>query len=141
MAALKNLCWPIISWTEDYKNWERGAIERDKQVINAGCSLLSYCSLLCQYCLLFVRKNDWCLQRSVYWHVCIWYGLKCMYLVRSDYWWSYIVWQTFTQADWIENFRSSRPTFSHLCHLLSPVIAKQNTNMRACMEIHSKSAG
>ena len=41
----------------------------------------------------------------------------------------------FTQGDWIENFQLCRPTFSHLCHLLSPVISKQHTNMRLSLSV------
>ena len=44
--------------------------------------------------------------------------------------------RTFTDLDWIENFRVSRETFYYLCEKLRPRIERQNTHLRRsiCVE-------
>ena len=44
---------------------------------------------------------------------------------RSGDWWERIV-SSFTQQDWLENFRMSQETFTHLCSLLRPHITNKN---------------
>ena len=64
----------------------------------------------------------------------------CTAICRSDHWWSYIVQQTFTQSDWIENFRMSHQTFTYLCQQLAPVIEHQNTRMRKAIAVKQRVA-
>ena len=49
---------------------------------------------------------------------------------RSSHWWEHVVKSTFTQNDWIENFRMSQCTFSYLCDELRSSIEKNDTEMR-----------
>ena len=49
---------------------------------------------------------------------------------RSSHWWEHVVKSTFTQKDWIENFRMSQCTFSYLCDELQSSIEKNDTEMR-----------
>ena len=60
----------------------------------------------------------------------------CLY--RSVEWWNNVVLQTFTftDADWLENFRMGKSTFYYLCEKLRPFIERKNTRMRLaiCVE-------
>uniref|UniRef100_A0A1X7UDE9 Uncharacterized protein n=1 Tax=Amphimedon queenslandica TaxID=400682 RepID=A0A1X7UDE9_AMPQE len=42
----------------------------------------------------------------------------CWTVMRSSHWWECIVLQSFTDEDWVENFRISKPTFMFLCQHL-----------------------
>ena len=55
---------------------------------------------------------------------------------RSTEWWDTIVLGTFTERDWIENFRVSKETFHRLCDKLRPHIKRKNTHLRksTCVE-------
>lgn len=57
-------------------------------------------------------------------------------LYRSLEWWNTVVLQTFTDDDWLENFRMSKSTFYFLCEKLRPCIERKNTRMRLaiCVE-------
>ena len=54
---------------------------------------------------------------------------------RSDHWWNFVVLQTFTAQDWIENFRMSRETFTYVCERLSPTLRKEDTSMRRSISV------
>ena len=49
---------------------------------------------------------------------------------RSSHWWEHVVKSTFTQQDWLQNFRMSQCTFMYLCHELRSSIEKSDTDMR-----------
>lgn len=34
---------------------------------------------------------------------------------RSSYWWNHIVSETFSDSDWLDNFRMSQATFIYIC--------------------------
>lgn len=44
-----------------------------------------------------------------------------------------MVLKTFTDRDWIENFRISKATFEYLCNEIRPHIRRQNTRFRECV--------
>ena len=51
--------------------------------------------------------------------------LSCSYafiFTRSTHWWDDVVLKTFTEEDWVENFRVSKHTFHYVCAQLSPQI-------------------
>ena len=47
---------------------------------------------------------------------------------------------TFTDDDWLENFRLSKSTFYYLCEKLRPVIERQNTQMRQAIYVEHRIA-
>ena len=49
---------------------------------------------------------------------------------RSSTWWDRIGNQSFTERDWLENFRMSRGTFLYLCAELKSYVKKEDTVMR-----------
>ena len=49
---------------------------------------------------------------------------------RSSHWWEHVVKSTFTQQDWLQNFRMSQCTFMYLCDELRSSIEKSDTDMR-----------
>lgn len=59
---------------------------------------------------------------------------------RSAHWWNHIVLETFTDSDWLENFRVSRTTFVYLCSELEPAIAKKRTRFRRPISVHKRVA-
>jgi len=52
-------------------------------------------------------------------------------LERSAHWWEHIVKETFSDHDWMENFRMNRTTFDYLCTKLATVIERQRTRESA----------
>ena len=54
-------------------------------------------------------------------------------LEQSAHWWEHIVKETFSDHDWMENFRMNRTTFDYLCTKLAPVIERQR--IRLCEPI------
>lgn len=58
---------------------------------------------------------------------------------RSSDWWERIV-SSFTQQEWVENFRMSQETFSHLCSLLRPYVSRQDTRMRKAVSVEKRVA-
>lgn len=48
--------------------------------------------------------------------------------------------QTFTEQDWIENFRLSRSTFHMLCEKLKPFLKRQDTQLRQCICVEHRVA-
>lgn len=65
--------------------------------------------------------------------------LSVVYTYRSTHFWEYIN-QTFTEEDWIENYRVSRNTFLYLCNELRPTIQRQNTRMRQAIKVEHRVA-
>lgn len=59
---------------------------------------------------------------------------------RSDQWWSYIVLRTFTDRDWLDNFRMSKNTFLYLCTQLSPSLRRSDTVMRRSVSVERRVA-
>ena len=57
---------------------------------------------------------------------------------RSGHWWSHIASRTFTEHDWIENFRMSKQTFTYLCQQLSTL--RQDTTMRKAITVEQRLA-
>ena len=55
-------------------------------------------------------------------------------------WWDRVVVEMFTDADWIENFRLSKTTFSYLCDALRPFIERQNTRLRRAISVEHRVA-
>ena len=49
---------------------------------------------------------------------------------RSSHWWEEGVLGSFTEHNWMENFRMTQETFIYLCDQLKAEIEKQNTRMR-----------
>ena len=48
--------------------------------------------------------------------------------------------QTFTEEDWVENFRLSRTTFHMLCEKVRPFLKRQNTQFRQCICVEHRLA-
>ena len=46
--------------------------------------------------------------------------------------------QTFSAADWIENFKISQETFNFLCQQLRPALEKQNTQLRSSLSVEKR---
>jgi len=63
-----------------------------------------------------------------------------MVFYRSDVWWNNVVLRTFTQQDWIDNFRMSKETFMYICNKLSPDLARTDTLMRTCLSVERRVA-
>ena len=60
---------------------------------------------------------------------------------RSDHWWGHIVSNTFTEDDWLENFRMSHNTFLHVCdELRNDETMKEDTIMRQCIHVEKRIA-
>ena len=59
---------------------------------------------------------------------------------RSSAWWERIVCSTFTQQDWLENFRVSKQTFLYLCAQLQCTIGKYNTKFRQAISVQKRVA-
>ena len=57
---------------------------------------------------------------------------------RSSTWWEQVVNSTFTEQDWLENFRMSPFTFLYLCDELRSGIEKQHHHEKGC--IHGKTS-
>ncbi|KAG5854939.1 hypothetical protein ANANG_G00043380 [Anguilla anguilla] len=53
---------------------------------------------------------------------------------RATEWWEIVV-PTFTEAQWIKNFRMSKDTFLYLCRRLQPELGRHDTNYRYCVPI------
>ena len=55
-------------------------------------------------------------------------------------WWDKIVLETFSERDWIENFRVSKNTFHYLCNKLRPHIERQKTRLRRSICVEHRAA-
>ena len=56
-------------------------------------------------------------------------------VIRSSYWWDYIVLKTFIPNDWMENFWISRETSQYLCQKLQHVISHDDTILRKAISV------
>ena len=59
---------------------------------------------------------------------------------RSVEFWRRIVLGSFTNQDWLENFRMSKATFDYLCNRLKPVIEKKDTQLRKAISVRHRLA-
>ena len=59
---------------------------------------------------------------------------------RSSTWWDRIGNQSFTERDWLENFRMSRGTFLYLCAELKSYVEKEDTVMRIAIPLEQRVA-
>ena len=59
---------------------------------------------------------------------------------RSESWWSEVVLKTFTERQWIENFRMSHRTFLHLCDQLHPKLFRSDTHYRMAIPVKKRVA-
>ncbi|XP_062409140.1 uncharacterized protein LOC134100105 [Sardina pilchardus] len=58
---------------------------------------------------------------------------------RSDGWWPHI-YSTWTDREWLSNFRMRRASFDHLCDTLRPWLIRQNTNYRRAVTVEVRVA-
>ena len=59
---------------------------------------------------------------------------------RSAHWWEQVVNSSFTQTDWLENFRVSEETFLYLCNELRNSITRTDTAMRKAISVEQRVA-
>ena len=59
---------------------------------------------------------------------------------RSTHWWDHVVNSTFTNQDWLINFRLSKATFIYLCEQLHSSISKSDTIMRKAIPCTNREA-
>lgn len=73
--------------------------------------------------------------KIIYFILCLTIRTQFLFF-RSLTWWNNIVLETFSERDWIENFRVSKNTFNFLCSKLRRHIERQNTHLRRaiCVE-------
>ena len=57
---------------------------------------------------------------------------------RSSLWWTDIVQKTFSDRDWLENFRMRHSTFLYLCEELRPLIGREDTQMRKSVPVDQR---
>ena len=57
---------------------------------------------------------------------------------RNGFWWDEMVMNTFSENDWIENFRVSRTTFIYLCNEIRTEIEKKDTVMRKACTVEKR---
>ena len=68
------------------------------------------------------------------------YGFCHIYEYRSGNWWEHIVLCTLSATDWLENFRMSKETFSHLCNRVQPSIKRRSTQLRQPISVEKRIA-
>ena len=59
---------------------------------------------------------------------------------RNNDWWEQVVQSTFTEQDWLDNFRMSQSTFNYVCDELRSTIEKQDTIMRKAVSTEKRVA-
>ena len=59
---------------------------------------------------------------------------------RSSRWWDYVVMETFSSHDWIQNFWMSKETFLYLCNQLQPRILYKDTALRKAISVERRVA-
>lgn len=59
-------------------------------------------------------------------------------LPRSSVWWEEIVCKSFSERDWILNFRVSRETFLYICAQLQGEISRQDTVFRKAVSVQKR---
>ena len=55
-------------------------------------------------------------------------------------WWNRVVLQTFSESDWIVNFRVSKDSFNFICSKLEPVIKRMDTRLRRAISVEHRVA-
>ena len=65
---------------------------------------------------------------------------------RSSDWYDRIVFRTFTDEQWVENFRMPRQTFNKVCRVLEPDLSPMENTVRDAIDVqkqvaHSRSTG
>lgn len=58
---------------------------------------------------------------------------------RSDCWWFHI-YNTWTNEEWLSNFRMCRSSFDYLCDILRPWLKRQNTRFRQAIPVENRVA-
>ena len=59
---------------------------------------------------------------------------------RSAHWWDHIALETFTEGDWLDNFRVSQATFLYICDKLKLEISKRDTRFRKAISVKRRVA-
>ena len=63
-------------------------------------------------------------------------NLRLVWMVLCSLtWWENVVLNTFSQHDWMQNFRTSGNTFYYLCTQLKPLLEKQTTRLRTPVSV------
>ena len=58
----------------------------------------------------------------------------------SSHWWERIVLETFTEEQWIENFRMKRETFEFVCSKLEPTLSADEKHVRKPLDVKTQVA-
>ena len=59
---------------------------------------------------------------------------------RSSDWYDRIVLQTFTDEQWVENFRITRQTFNKVCRVLEPDLSPMENTVRDALDVQKQVA-
>ena len=59
---------------------------------------------------------------------------------RSTDWYDRIVLQTFTDEQWVENFRMRRQTFNEVCRILEPDLSPKDSTVRDAIDVQKQVA-
>ena len=59
---------------------------------------------------------------------------------RSSDWYDRIVLQTFTDEQWVENFRITRQTFNKVCRVLEPDLSPMENTVRNALDVQKQVA-
>jgi len=62
------------------------------------------------------------------------------FVYRSQYWWNFVVLETFDQHDFMQNFRMNKDTFNYLCDQLRPSLQHTDTVMRKSISVEMRVA-
>ena len=57
---------------------------------------------------------------------------------RSSDWYDRIVLQTFTDEQWVENFRITRQTFNKVCRVLEPDLSSMENTVRDALAVQKQ---
>ena len=58
----------------------------------------------------------------------------------SSHWWDRIVLETFTEEQWVANFRMKKETFDFVCSKLEPTLAAEDINVRKPLDVQKQVA-
>ena len=67
--------------------------------------------------------------------------LSILMFNRSRMWWNRVVLQTFSESDWIVNFRVSKDSFNFICSKLEPVIKRMDTRLWRAISVEGNQCG
>ena len=59
---------------------------------------------------------------------------------RSSDWYDKIMLQTFTDEQWVENFRMTRQTFNKVCSVLKPDLSPIENTLRDAIDVQKTSS-